>query len=364
MTAAEASPKEAMANGKVGESSRAAYLDFTRCVAIGAVLVIHFLAHYSGYVVPLFNGRANLTDVSSPVFFAVSGAALATAYPGTKELRRMAFYRKRWLRIFPVFYIAYAVGIGLSLLAATYAGNPWSYADVAPWRFIFTLFGVDGLLLANGVSTFYVLGEWFMGCIVVLYLLYPVYHALLRRSPYLVVGLAGALWLGGALLPIDYQIAHYVLMPLASFGFGAAVMSRKPSPVWSGVALAAIIALTLIPKFLDHESYNLLFGVLLAYVLGYLGEILGRLRAVASFGSWFAGISWQVILTHHVIIYYGLQLFNPIDRAVWVKVVYVAFDLMMILAASVVLKWVEERVLGAVNSNANRNRRQAAEVVG
>jgi peptidoglycan/LPS O-acetylase OafA/YrhL len=340
---------EASGSAQINESKpRLGYLDFTRAIAIGAVLIVHFCAHYSGSPVLLFGGKADLSALSSPVFFAVSGAAMALAYPGSKPLRALRFYVGRWWRIFPVFFIAYGVGLIMVLAFARYTGVPWSQGGLAPWRFIFTLLGVDGLALANGVPTFYILGEWFMGVIVILYLLYPLYHKLLGRSIWLVVSLIGLLTLAAVLIQPGHQIAFYVLMPLASFGFGMVAVQRPISLPFAGLSVIAIAALTFAPSFLDADSYNLVFGMLVTYVLFGIGQLTIRGVVLPKVGTWFAGISWQVILTHHLTIYYGLALFSPAGHGLAVKLAYVAGWVALTVVSAVVLKWVEEFVVGHV----------------
>ncbi len=48
--------------------------------------------------------------------------------------------------------------------------------------FLLTIFGMDGYFFYK-INDFYILGEWFLGCIILLYLCFPILRILLLKYP-------------------------------------------------------------------------------------------------------------------------------------------------------------------------------------
>lgn len=57
----------------------------------------------------------------------------------------------------------------------------FSSLGIPKWRFVLTLIGMDGYLSEYG-SGFYVLGEWFLGFIVLFYIIFPLLRYLLKKN--------------------------------------------------------------------------------------------------------------------------------------------------------------------------------------
>lgn len=139
------------------------YLDLVRALATLLVVLSHFNNPF------LSDGRYLLTnqpfgiyvgDLGVSLFLIISGAALAYTYERPVDLRR--FYWKRFKGIYPAFWIAWLLGTLYFFVALN--GVP---PNAAPARsLIWTLLGVDGLASVLGFTTAYLLGEWFLGFII------------------------------------------------------------------------------------------------------------------------------------------------------------------------------------------------------
>ena len=77
------------------------------------------------------------------------------------------YIKKRFLGIYPMFWIAYTL-IFIYLFYQT-KSNVWG---LPAYKMIITLFAMDGYL-SPYISTFYLIGEWFLGCIVLIYTVFP-----------------------------------------------------------------------------------------------------------------------------------------------------------------------------------------------
>lgn len=154
------------------ERKRLFYLDVVR--AASAILIVTYHFSFSLFLpgpfreVDILHGTVNGSWGMTPVycFFMVSGAALMSRYGREEKLDIRKFYRKRFLSIYPLFWIAYAIGF-----FAVY----WQlghFYDIPSWSFVWSVLGIDGWIV-NWIPTFYMVGEWFLGSIIMLYLAFP-----------------------------------------------------------------------------------------------------------------------------------------------------------------------------------------------
>lgn len=188
-------------------------LDVIRLFACLTILLIHFNASVCGYdiagdfiypnqLVPIFYFRCvYLGEIGNNLFFMLSGASLClrrSDIPLTgKGLWR--FYKKRFLTLMPAFWIAWIVATAAQLLfGKTVSGAP-------AWYLVFSLTGMDGYFAARGwiVNWFYQVGEWYLGCALLCYLVWPFVQWLWKKLP-TTIFLAGtaaaftlAVYLGG-----------------------------------------------------------------------------------------------------------------------------------------------------------------------
>ena len=142
------------------EKKRLFYLDVVR--AVSAILIVTYHFSFSLFLagpyreVDILHGTANGSWGMTPVycFFMVSGAALMSRYGREEKLDLREFYRKRFLGIYPLFWIAYAIGF-----FAVY----WQlghFYDIPSWSFVWSVLGIDGWIV-NWIPTFYMVGVVF-----------------------------------------------------------------------------------------------------------------------------------------------------------------------------------------------------------
>ena len=144
-------------------------LDLVRLAALLPVLCYHFCieAARSGFAVPaalIGRGMADWVEVGLAWFFLLSGAALCLQWQGRFAWR--PYLAGRAAAMYPAFWLGFAV---LFLYGEVLHGNN---PDVPRWRVVFSVLGLDGYL-APLTATFYKIGEWFLGVILLLYLVFP-----------------------------------------------------------------------------------------------------------------------------------------------------------------------------------------------
>lgn len=241
------------------------------------------------------------------VFLMVSGFLLHYHYSDSLDLKRYAV--KRWRGIYPMFYIAYLFfmyGKICDWRSVFYYGHPWSY--------LLTVLGMDGYLMGR-LPAYYIIGEWFLGVIIILYILYPLLRLAFRKNDLL--AFLGTLVL--YILFLDKPITNdnglwTVSSCMVSFALGMlACCHRKVFFSKWTVGAAAVLCLVLWRQEFPFPS-NLgihLMGTGMFIVLFALGEKLMAIRPAGWFFGLLGDLSYPVFLVHNQIIPRIVGSWNP-----------------------------------------------------
>lgn len=111
----------------------------------------------------------HLGMIACGLFILISGATIALS---NREEDLFSFYKRRLTRVLIPFYIAYIIYFIIKVI--TYK-SIHLFGGISKWRFIYTIMGIDEYLNACNIPTFTLgVGEWFLGCIIFCYLVYPI----------------------------------------------------------------------------------------------------------------------------------------------------------------------------------------------
>ena len=79
---------------------------------------------------------------------------------------------KRFVKVLiPYYLVSIFVFMGKMILDH---GNAFAEKEVPLWSVLLTALGLDGYLAEYGVPTYHLgVGEWFVGCLVLMYLVFP-----------------------------------------------------------------------------------------------------------------------------------------------------------------------------------------------
>ena len=163
------------------KKERLFYLDFIRVVAMMLVVIYHFFKHFDiSFNISAFNPlklefiHLNLGFLGVTLFFIISGASLMYNYSEKIDYKR--YFKRRFKSIYPMFWIAYTVAFLYNFIAN---GN---IDDTIPRsRLILSFLGIDGYFQYLAPN-FYILGEWFLGAIIFIYIIFPLYRKLLKKN--------------------------------------------------------------------------------------------------------------------------------------------------------------------------------------
>ena len=214
-------------------------LDVVRLAALLPVLCYHYCIEAArlGFAVPtalIGRGMADWVEVGLAWFFLLSGAALCLQWQGRFDARR--YFVGRAAATYPAFWLGFGA---LFLYGEVLHGNN---ADIPRWRVIFSVLGLDGYL-APVTVTFYKIGEWFLGVILILYLVFPLLlrcmeTAAHRRVLALCMAVLAVVW--PLVCPAPWEAGHTVLGRLPAFVGGRSAASGRAVGAGVGAVLGSL----------------------------------------------------------------------------------------------------------------------------
>lgn len=319
------------------------YLDLIRTVALVSILIIHFNASVTGYFTlphKLFGSTLPfgiyLGDFGSTLFFIVSGASLC--YTAPEQFDTLSFYKKRARAVYPMFWLAWAICFSIRFVT-----RPGYYAGAKTVTLVLTVLGLDNFAVAAGWvgQDFACVGEWFLGSILFLYLLFPLLLFGYRRRPWLSFAIVTA---AGVAVHLAGWDARLVAIHLPEFFLGMLVvgLSRRMQGILAGAAVL-LLAVQQILGGWDTKIVSALFGAAVFIALIFVSQLIsvGPVRRVcALLGKY----SYAVFLVHHVII---LRLAEGFDLAALTRrdtaLLFGAY-LVFTAMASAALYWLDGKV--------------------
>lgn len=310
------------------------YLDILRILAILMVFNLHFtVALEQQYGVFFGFANGNWGNVGTSLFFLISGNCLARNYSEKLELGK--FYKKRWLAIFPMFYVSYLLVLfGYMVILRNNV-----FAGVEPWKIIFTVFGIDKYLEFLDIKTIALVGEWYTAIIIGIYLLFPILQFLYRKCKIPTTLALLALYILNIIfdsgqIPADASLITGIFM----FWIGMFIyrfekqLEKMPWFIW-GILMAISCILLFVPLPGHDLVYKSLLAVLIFLVLMRVGSYLKKDNAVLRF---LCKIEYAVYLCHHTVILVLLSFYIKVIGQVEKISYYVLSVIATIAFASIV----------------------------
>lgn len=286
------------------------YLDLVRALATILIVITHFNVPYlaeGNYVFAVWPFGVYIGDLGVSLFLIVSGAALMAVYGGSIDLRR--FYWKRFKSIYPMFWTAWILATAFFILARH--GSPINVGP--PASLIYTVLGIDGWIANFHVATFYLLGEWFLGFIIMFYLVFPPLRWGVENHPVItgVVVLAlyvTTLWFFDTPRPYPGSIILTMRLPELAFGMYL-IRYFRHLPPWSALlGIPALFLSGIHPEFNENIATTAV-GISAFVIVAALARFVSA-QPIRSVVALIATYSYAIFLVHHVVI---MQVFTTMD---------------------------------------------------
>ncbi len=320
---------------------RVAGISFVRMALAVGIIIFHFSCHTQGPIRPLYmvNGYA-FGEIITTCFIVLSGAMMYYNHERVSDV--LQFWIKRFKSIYPAFWIAYfieyinnAVGAGTLF---------WSGAR--RWTVIVSVMGLDGYLMTGGYGTFYIIGEWFLGVIVLLYALYPALSWCAGKSFALTGAAVYAAY--GAWLLAGRPFWTGMTQNIAFFYTGMLLIRYRDRIFKGAIPVAVSVAVCILISVISAPAYKLLYlvytvGVLI--ILQRIGALAERTAVTKWISDFVGGISYEMFLVQHLTILRLLRISDPTTAC------GVVTTLMGIILVTVIYAWLLHlAAAGAVKS--------------
>lgn len=286
-------------------------IDFIKAFCALGIICYHFSIHSNKlkWLTVAPNHQVGWGDYFVVSFFVISGALLFFHHSNIQSV--LTFYKKRCLSIYPTFYASYLIVAFLEWILV-----PKSVLLHRPVKYyLYTLLGMDGYLRNfTRPHNYYILGEWFLGAILLLYLLYPILTWLLQKDEKKYLLSVFSLFI------ITYNLKMFAQSPLRnifsicfSFSVGMAIAKHH---LFSDNSLRVIsiplFILFIITPFKTHFVINGQFGgIFLTFSLFIIGEKIYNKNILRQTISWLGRISYEIFLVQHFIILFLLKIYMP-----------------------------------------------------
>lgn len=240
------------------------------------------------------------------VFFMISGYVMMIQYSDSLDIK--SFYKKRWVSIFPMFYIAW--GIMYVVRAIQYKNPLWGGK---PSLLILSLLGMDGYL-KNGTNNYYTVGEWFLGAIIILYILFPLLRLIYKKNHIVfTIIMIFIFFLFEAFGVIEQCKRTDIFFCIFSFWCGMIFWKYRESAKKSIVIISALIIWNVMyfvdcRDFFNEITIMHMMGIS-AFILFYSLpiETICKNKKLENIISFLSKYSYPVMLVHHVLVYWGIK---------------------------------------------------------
>lgn len=320
--------------------------EFVRAISALGIISFHFSCHSNSTFKPLFyyqNGNYGIVFVT--VFFMISGAMLYYNYENGINLK--SFYYKRWKSIYPMFYIAFL----WYYFEKVFENSSWFY-NGNPKSLLLTVLGMDGYF-SYRVNDYFLVGEWFVGAIVITYILFPLMLKIFNKSDSLMTVIVIALYLimqwmyHMGWLRIQYH--QNICVCMLSFELGMVAIKYKKAldnKITFIVALAcAMVIIGIKLSFLSESIAGHLLGIALFILFYFIGNKVMHIGIIKKIVMVFSGLSYPIFLIQHQVILKVLAFRNPVS--VLYSVAVFVFILVLILVEAKILELVTSAVLNS-----------------
>lgn len=283
------------------------YLNVIRAIATIIIVIFHFNCNLDIYNIgspnkilyKTINGDFGIIGVA--MFFMLSGAALMYNYDD--KINYKSYFKKRFFNIYPSFWLAYII-----VFLSNFYNDLGIISSIPKYKLFLSLIGIDGYFSYLN-QNFYLLGEWFLGAIIFLYILFPLFRAMLkrgRRKANLTLIVFGGLSLYILIFNPFIMVSTRNII-VCSFGFllGMYFVKYIKDINWKYALIFSIlfVILNFVKVSLFNTSFCVISGYLLFFILVYISKFIkGNLFKVII--DKICKYSYEIFLVHHVIIKY------------------------------------------------------------
>lgn len=330
------------------------FVDVLRFAAFGLIIFYHMVVRlylYGCYelskVEPYYgNNNISFDTVGVSIFFLISGLGLMLSTKYKFQLKE--YFVKRFTKIMVPFYISYLMVLAVYIVIKQ--GQAFS-SDIPLWRIVFTLLGMDGYLFQHGIDTFYLIGEWFLGCIIIMYVLFPLFRQCIIKNKTITISFCtiGYLLLvlsGSGEWYIEFLSHLYVFVLGMYLSFYLDKIKR-----WMLIIVVPIICIYILyPNQLPIVPHlrTLVFTISVFIALSQFETLFSRCSGFTNFIKICCKYSFEIYLIHHVIISYFTSMMAANIHSLFDVIVVFAIEIVLMIILAVIIKFITARMINFI----------------
>lgn len=306
---------------KNSQKNRVLELDLLRVLAIALIYLQHLFhlcipdpINLSQCELFLNLARINPGELGVSLFIFLSGFTLTRFSIKNKSIKE--FYLGRFLRLYIPFWIAYFP------ILIYFLTNKLLPLKISFGSMLLSFFGLDGYLSSFfSINSWYLIGEWFFGFIIIIYIIYPKLYSLFKANKYVYLL---------ACLVVVYIVSKFqLIMPLRvvplrllefSTGMLIATFSNNNTRQIFFKILIILGALILNEGLIKFGIFYVIVKLILIDIVFYyiaceIAKIFSSNKSrififLKNFVVLLSGISFPFFLIHHVVILKTIKSLN------------------------------------------------------
>ncbi|MDU6897517.1 MAG: acyltransferase family protein [Haemophilus parainfluenzae] len=322
------------------------YVDAIKIIACISIILFHLNVHafYANNSASLIGSltyfNVSFGDLWISMFIIISGLTLALTSRENFSIR--GFFKKRFLAIYPSFWITYIL---VALVFLIILHKP--FGDGEYWKIILTVIGLDGFFLYKFPS-YYLVGEWYTGYMLITYLFFPVLYMFFSKKPIIsfIIIIAIVVCVFNIYSEI-FQIPQTInpIMRLPDFFFGIIFttflsknnMCKMILPILS---LIYLIFSDFTHAHIPYHFHMILTGISLFLILECIFRGIGQYLTpkILDKTAYWAQYTFLAFLIHHQVLLYFFQEIPNLPNenstfklSIWVSVCVISFSYAIII---------------------------------
>ena len=281
--------------------ARESNIDIIRVLSVFIIVNFHFCAALGRIESPFYRyANGGWGSVGTTMFYLMSGYVMMLNYPKVEHIK--AYYQKRALSLYPTFYIVFLAGYlyhSIDMKNFQYGG--------APWRFLYSILGIDGYMTMNGIQTYYIIGEWFTGVIIICYLLYPILNLLIQKYQLATTLILFLFYFSNICFHFSKTVPDAAICTgLFLFWLGMLMQTHsnhiKQTKILLPICILCIISIVSIKLPFFELPYKNLLGISIFTILYILCNQRTLPVNIEKYVQYICKISYPIYLCHHIII--------------------------------------------------------------
>lgn len=293
----------------MNDTKKLEYINFIRVMATLLIVCCHYSVSFIQYSINGFNNYLlNFANSDSGklgvlLFFLISGFGLAYKYEN-KDFKVSEYYKSRISKIFPLLYITWIIFYVYKLIVLD------NIVNMGVWRIIWTLLGID-YYVGGLTPTYALVGEWFTGAIILIYLLFPFILFFYKRYPILLFVLFYFLWLSDCYIRPLPHVTNTESLFVDIFYFITGMLLCKERNKLQGIPLYAVFV-ALIPLFFVSNSFHVMINSLAISICIVIATMHFEFKRISEnfLYKLILKYSYIIYLIHHMIIYAFMEHFR------------------------------------------------------